>query len=261
MNVSLEDIEAALLRSLTGPGTDHRFCFLHERVQEQMPHLSLHASRYKIMEAVWSLVAKRLIYVDYSQSASSNWKILLTERGREAAGDLTLNPDNVPAYLRRVVSDIPALTVIPRFYLDEALRAYSNECYTASTMMLGVAAEAAFYDMAASFAAWLNNSAGSALANVLAKPTTAYIQKFVEFQKRLAANKGHLPAHLQQNLDLNINSVLELLRLARNDVGHPTGVQIDRHDAFQHLVIFPGLARRLYDLKAYFESSSLPAGA
>lgn len=261
MSVSLEDIEVALLRSLTGQERDHRFSFLHERVKEQVPQASSYAHQYKIMEAVWSLVAKRMVYVDYSQSASSNWKIHLTERGREAARDSTLNPDNVPAYLRRVVADIPALTTIPRFYLDEALRAYSNECYTASTMMLGVAAEATFYDVAVSFAAWLNNSSGSALADVLAKPTTAYIQKFIEFQKRLAANKGHLLVHLQQNLDLNINSVLELLRLARNDVGHPTGVQVTRHDAFQYLVIFPGLAKRLYDLKAHFESSSLPVGA
>jgi hypothetical protein len=115
-----------------------------------------------------------------------------------------------------------------------------------------VAAEAVFYDVASPFARWLGTGAGKALVEVLGRPAVAYVQKFIEFQKRLAASKGHLPAGLQQNLDLNINSVLELLRLARNDAGHPTGIVVDRPSAFQYLVVFPGLTRRLYGLKRHF---------
>jgi len=258
MPLSAEDIESVLLRALARNHCDSRFCFLGERVREQLRDSNEHPGSHDIMRAVWSLVARRLAYIDYSQSASSNWSVKLTERGRDAANDSNLNPDNIPLYLKRVATDIPDLGSIAHFYLDEALRAYSSDCFSASTMMLGVAAEAAFYDVATPFALWLDSTGGTALTEILAKPTVAYVQKFVEFQKRLAASKGHLPSSLQQNLDLNINSVLELLRLARNDVGHPTGIQIDRHSAFQHLVIFPGLAQRLYDLKKHFETTRQP---
>ena len=253
MALSSDEVESLLLRALSRPYVDARLCFLDQRVAEELGLRKETVSRNELMQVVWSLVARRLIYIDYTQPASSNWSIHLTERGAEAASDSNLNPDNIPLYLKQVASGIPDLTEIPKFYLDEALRAYSSECYSASTMMLGVAAEAVFYDVAAPFAAWLKNSGGQALSDILSKSTIAYIQKFIEFQKRLAASKGHLPPPLQQNLDLNINSVLELLRLARNDTGHPTGIQVDRHSSFQYLVLFPGLARRLYDLKRFFE--------
>ena len=261
MPLSNEDIDSILLRSLAFPYCDSRFCFLGDRVREQLRDSDARPGGQSIMQAVWSLVARRLAYIDYSQPDSSNWSVKLTERGWEAVNDSNLNPDDIPLYLRRVATDIPELGSIPRFYLDEALRAYSSDCFSASTMMLGVAAEAVFFDVATPFATWLNSRAGKALAEILEKPTVAYVQKFVEFQKRLAASKGDLPAPLQQNLDLNINSVLELLRLARNEVGHPTGIQVDRHSAFQYLVIFPGLAQRLYDLKKHFETTQQSNGA
>jgi len=203
------------------------------------------------MRAVWSLVAKRLIYIDYTQPHPENWSICLTPRGAEAADDASLNPDNVPRYLKKVTEDVPHLSEISQLYLREALQAYTGDCFLASTMMLGVASEAMFYDVAESFAKWLNTESGKKLTEILAKESIPYIHKFVEFQKRLLASKGQLPPALQQNLDLNINSVLELLRLARNDVGHPTGIKMERHDAFQYLLLFPGLARRLHEIKTF----------
>ena len=255
MNTEAEEVENALVRSLARGITDHRFCFLNERIRETIGPNKPFPGSHQIMRAVWSLVAKRMIYIDYSQPYSENWCIFLTERGAEAADDSSINPDNVPNYLKKLVGDVPGLSQTARLYLEEALRAYANDCFLASTMMLGVAAEAVFYDVASSFAKWLGTESGKRLAELLDKDTSAYIYKFTEFQKRLLASKGHMPSGLQQNLDLNINSVLELLRLARNDVGHPTGVEVGRQNAFQYLVVFPGLARRLYDIKGFCDSS------
>ena len=251
--------EEALLTSLARGITDHRFCFLGERVREIVGPDRGFPGSHAIMQAVWALVARGLIYIDYSQPHPGNWSIHLTDRGAEAADDANLNPDNVPNYLRKIAGDVPGLSEVPRLYLEESLRAFANDCFLASTMMLGVAAEAVFYDVALSFANWLETESGKKLRDLLEKESSAYIHKFVEFQKRLAASKGHLPPNLQQNLDLNINSVLELLRLARNDVGHPTGAQVTRQTAFQYLVVFPGLASRLYEIKAFCDDSRVSA--
>jgi hypothetical protein len=210
-----------------------------------------------LMEAVWSLLSRRMVYLDFSQSSATNWDICLTEKGRKASDDAHLNPDNVSAYLQHVASRVGELDSVAMFYLEESLRCYANECYTASTMMLGVAAEAMFYEVATVFSIWLGNKSGKILSQLLEAPAKSYVQKFIEFQKRIAANKGHLPSNLQQNLDLNINAVLELLRIARNDVGHPTGIVVEQDSAFQYLVLFPSLAKRLKELKLYFESNSL----
>lgn len=249
------DVEQALLKSLSKGFTEHRLCFLNERVREVIgPNTPFPGSRV-IMAAVWSLVAKRLVFIDYSQPHPENWNIYLTDRGVEAADDANLNPDNVPNYLKKISGDVPGLSNVARLYLEESLRAYANDCFLSSTMMLGVAAEAVFLDVAPSFCNWVGLEQGKKLAALLDKNTSAYVCKFTEFQKRLLPAKGHMPSNLQQNLDLNINSVLELLRLARNDVGHPTGVTVTRQDALQYLIVFPGLARRLYDIKGFCDSA------
>lgn len=203
------------------------------------------------MQAVWGVVSRGLAYIDFSQPAPENWTLELTERGQTALDEGQYIPDNVPAYLRKIAADVPDLSQTANLYLQEALGSYSAGNYLAATMMIGVAAEAIFYEAAEAFAAWTPDGSGKNLADLLNKPEKAYIQKFVEFRKRIPPLQNHFPSDLQQNLDLNLNSILELLRLARNNVGHPTGIQMNRENAFQHIVLFPMLAKRLYDIRNF----------
>ena len=96
---------------------------------------------------------------------------------------------------------------------------------------------------------------------MLENPRTFYVAKLEEFQKRLTAAKGQLPSVLSDNLDLNVTAVLQLIRLTRNDAGHPTGRQIDHQDAFDHLVIYARANKRLYELMGFFKSSKSTAAA
>ena len=50
-------------------------------------------------------------------------------------------------------------------------------------------------------------------------------------------------------------AVLQLIRLIRNDAGHPTGRQIDREDAFNHLAIYARANKRLYALMRFFKGA------
>lgn len=206
---------------------------------------------YEFMQLVWALTANGLCFIDFSQSAPENWTLELTTAGRSALEDESFIPDNVPAYLKKIAADIPDLSATANLYLSESLRSYTSRNYLAATMMLGVAAEAIFYESAEAFADWTPDRSGAKLKALLADPKISYIRKFDEFQKRLSPLKSSLPADFQQNLDLNINSILELLRLARNDVGHPTGLTVAHDNAFQYLVVFPMLAKRLYALRKH----------
>jgi hypothetical protein len=51
--------------------------------------------------------------------------------------------------------------------------------------------------------------------------------------------------------------VLQLIRLTRNDAGHPTGRKIDREDAFNHLVIYARANKKLYDLMGFLKAAIL----
>ena len=255
------EIETALLEVLGKPPCDKRLsrgsAFLIEHLNQHTGPDN-HVVRAAFMEAVWALVARGLAYIDFSQPAPENWTLELTDAGERAIADNSYIPDNAPAYLKRIAEDIPGLTATARLYLEEALRAFTTRNYLSATLMLGVSAEAVFYDAAYAFCDWTPDGSGAKLKELLDRESYAYVRKFEDFQKRLLVHKPSLPGDFQQNLDLNLNSLLELLRLARNDVGHPTGVSVPRENAFQYLVIFPMLARRLYGIRAFCIANKKP---
>ena len=93
---------------------------------------------------------------------------------------------------------------------------------------------------------------------MLESPRTFYVAKLEGFQKCLAVARGSLPPELSDNLDLDVTAVLQLIRVTRNDPGQPIGRQIDREDAFNHLVIYARANKRLYDLIGFFKSEISP---
>lgn len=121
--------------------------------------------------------------------------------------------------------------------------------------MLGVAAERAFLVMAKSYGA--SSVAGApAIAKELAKRGN-YFALWTEFRKRIEPVRQDLPNGLADALTLD--AIADLIRLTRNEVGHPTGRQIDEGTARVHLTIAPVYLRKMQLLSAHF--ADMPAGA
>lgn len=211
-------------------------------------------SQGQILAAYWSLVAQGLAYIDIEQPTPENWSLELTAAGLAAVQDQEINPDDPAGYLQRLFASIPDAGATVRRYIDEAVRTYYNRAYLACTVMLGVAAEAAFLEVAEAFLQWSSPPAVN-LQKLLEKPRTNYIDKFIEFRRKLDEQKSRLSPDLRDGLDIHLSSVLELLRTSRNDAGHPSGVSFDRDDCFAGLRVFERLARRMYGLKKQFEAA------
>ena len=80
-----------------------------------------------------------------------------------------------------------------------------------------------------------------------------YVATFEAFQQKLRSKKDRLPKELSDGLDLTLNAVADLLRLYRNDAGHPSGKKVDRGDCFIHLRMFVCYAQKLYLFKTTLE--------
>lgn len=208
---------------------------------------------FAVNEAVWSLVARRLAWIEIDQAHPMAWFVQLTERGKAAAESEAVNPDDPLGYMRRLLQAAPATSDVVQLYLRESLKSFEQECYLASAVMLGVAAEACMLETANAFVNWSGESARK-LRQMLESPRTYYVAKLEGFQKCLAVAKGSLPSEFSDNLDLDVTAVLQLIRVTRNAAGHPTRRQIDREDAFNHLVIYARANKRLYDLMGFFKS-------
>jgi hypothetical protein len=205
-------------------------------------------------QAFWELIARRLIFVGGDRSFSQ-FTVHLTERGLRAANGEEFNPDDPTRYMERLLEAAPRTSDTTKQYLREALKSYEQECFLASSVMLGGAAEDTTLDVAASFVSWQGKPADN-LKTILENPRQFYVYKLQEFEKRLTAAKGSIPQNLSENIELNITTILHLVRLTRNDAGHPKGRRVDQQDCYQNLVVYANAHRKLHELKDYFDKQS-----
>ncbi len=252
-------IQSMILRLLSQPNVDKRLgrgqYYFVEAVKNAFPS-DIHLSGEHIMQTLWGLVGRGLIYIDISQSAPENWEWRLTNAGIASAKDEQFNPDDPERYLAQLRSNIPDISNLVLIYANEAAFCYNHECYLASAVMLGVASEAAFLEMAQACVNWLG-IAGKNLHEVICDPHKPYVRKFDEFRKRIVPRKAELPPELADGMSLTFDSVLDLLRISRNDAGHPTGKVVSREDQYISLQMFARYLQRLYDLRSFFQKGSV----
>lgn len=256
MSVSGADLQTALLRVLAQSRADKRLGFgrhyLAEALHDQLP-AGQRLSQQQIMAAIWSLVGQGLAYIDFSQPAPENWELALTDTGSAALTDAAVNPDSAGEYLTSLGARIPDASPIVLDYVREAITSYTSRCYLASAVMLGVASEAAFLEMAQAFGRWQSLPQSEKFRDVIENPRASYIAKFGEFRKRIEPLKPLLPDELADGMALTLDSVLDVLRIQRNDAGHPTGRQLSRDDVFISLQMLARYLEKLYRFKAFFE--------
>ena len=207
------------------------------------------------MCAVWSLISRGLVFIDCIDEKPNDWVIELTPKGKAAARDEEANPDNPSKYMQRLNSSVPEASRTVLQYA--ALDCYNNRNYLASAVMLGVASEAAFLEMARTFGNWLPDGTEKIKFVNILESRQNYIKKFEEFRKRIEKHKAVFPEDLSDGMALTFDSILDLLRIHRNDAGHPTGKQISRENAFINLEMFVRYLQRLYDFKSYFDENAV----
>lgn len=250
-----EELRRAALRVLAKSGLDVHKRFglreysLYATLQKELPG---DWDSHDFMQVMWRLVVEQLVFIDFHQPESSNWAWYLTSRGAQVVASGTYDPVDPDGYLRRLQA-IPELDPGIAVYAREALVSFEGKCFLASTVMLGVASEAAFDALVVAFQAWNGLTVEEARRFADAINGKQYATRFDAFRRRLEPKKGDLPDELASGLELILNGVLELLRLNRNAAGHPTGRQIDETTAYTSLQLFEGYLRRLYALKSFFD--------
>lgn len=210
-------------------------------------------------EALWGLIAGGLVYLDVAGqgSGTDNWRWQLLADGERVADGDTWEPRDPDGSLDRIRREVPNLDGLVELYISEALHSFTSRCFLATSVMLGVAAERAFLGMARSCAAAAMLGAPS-MAKELAKPRSNYFALWTEFRRRIEPARSELPSGLADALTLD---GIADLRLTRNEVGHPTGRQIDEDTARVHLTIAPMYLRKMQLLAEYFAGQPLEVDA
>jgi hypothetical protein len=149
------------------------------------------------------------------------------------------------SFLSLVKNEVPDISADAVVYLDEAVAAFYTGCLLASCVMLGVAAEVEFLRLAEIAAA--NPTHGGKFSPVAKQYVIR--QKIAKFHECLKPLIPALPHTATEDFETNFQAIQSVLRIARNDAGHPTGAAPQREQVFVYLQLFIPFARQLMRLR------------
>jgi hypothetical protein len=148
-------------------------------------------------------------------------------------------PHDPEGYLKEVRASAPSCVgEVALGYLEEALRCFSRQCYTACVLLIGVAAEAAFLDLCELVTKSIRDSGKREKFEKLG-------DRIKERHRWMVAQYDSLPARVRREqlpdgLDLTLGTLYDLIRRQRNELGHPQAVPpaVDREHAFVSFQLF-----------------------
>jgi len=183
----------------------------------------------------------------------------LTEYGKKVISTTEYQPHDPDGYLARIKSDIPEIDEVIIRYLEESLSCYRKNLLLAAAVMLGCAAEKSVLLLVQAFGESLSGKDREEYE----KETKSFIisQKWKALWKRLEPLSGSLPRPLGDDLGTTLEPVFYVIRVTRNEAGHPTGKRIEKETVHANLLLFPIFCKRIYGLIQYFSLESSPPTA
>ena len=216
-------------------------------------------NREKIREVLWDLLFVRVISPGINEKTENNANLpwfRLTNYGRVVVKEREIQPYDPDGYLDLVRREIPELDEEIERYLAESLQALRRDLPLSSAVTLGAASEKAFI--------LLHES----LTNALKDPEK--IDRFTKLQHEIGTNskfnkvnqeilshKKKMPPIVKENLNTYLNTIFNVIRVTRNEAGHPTGKTPPRDTTFVNLRLFLPYCKKVYQLIEWLQSNPL----
>lgn len=202
-----------------------------------------------VRDVFWDLFRQGVITLGLNDS-NPNWPwFRLSHFGKNILG--SQNPyrfHDTSSFISLIRKEVPDISSDAVVYLEEAVAAFYSGCFLATCVMIGVAAEAEFLrllDIASS-----SPNYGTTFAAV--KKETFIRTKIKKFEITLKPLLPRLqPKKDFEDLDTNLTAIQSVLRIARNDAGHPSGASVPgREQVYVFLQLFVPFARQLMKLRS-----------
>jgi hypothetical protein len=206
------------------------------------PHLPAESSR-RFRETAWALIIEGVLVVGMDDNNAAWPWLSLTEYGEEVAGNQTTTPYDPSGYLDSLRVVRPLDDVEER-YIPQALQAFRRNLPDAAAVMLGGASEHLIGVLGEAVIA-ADPSIGAGARKKLDGPALATL---MWVQTYVSARKSKLPRRLAETLDTTFLGIASLIRITRNDAGHPALAPVSREQVFVNLQLFPVLRRWVWEV-------------
>jgi hypothetical protein len=242
-------LETRLLRMLSQGMSDKRICMISRTYNSK--HQDHRLNEHDVYPTLWSLLRKGLVYLDMEQQHPSSWSVRLTLLGEKRATEEENSPYDPEGWLEYLKRKVPRISDTSLQYAKEAVHAFANELYLSSCVMLGVSSESAFLELAKAVCNFVGEDSAKKLRKDLEAPFSPFLKKFSECRKLLDTIRSSIPREHSDGMNIWLDSVIDILRIYRNDAGHPTGKQMDREDCYMNLRVFSMYMEKMHNLRVY----------
>jgi hypothetical protein len=174
----------------------------------------------------------------------------ITDYGHEVIDAGRTSPHDPSGYLSELRKSAKTLaTPIMLGYLEEALQCFTRGCNTASVLLLGVSAEAAFLELCSTVALSLQDPNERGRFENMDGVKRKHRWMVQRYEQLPAGDKRN---RLPDGLDITLTGIYDLIRRQRNELGHPqlSSPNVDREHAFAHFRLFHTF---LLDAEAFAE--------
>jgi hypothetical protein len=176
----------------------------------------------------------------------------LTELGRQALSHLSRDPANPDGYLT-YLSDTASLNPITESYIREALTTFNANCYKATAVMAGAAAESMVVELRDALVAKMDNL-GQAKPKDLEDWRIKRVLDAVE--TLLKTKKQLMPRNLYESFEHYWSAFTHQIRTVRNEAGHPASIEpITQEAVHASLLLFPELAHLISELLEWINNN------
>ena len=180
----------------------------------------------------------------------------ITEYGRKVLESDEPTPYDPDGYLSNIKNKV-SLDETAELYLVECMQTFQRGNYLSSAVMLGVAAEAIFnlvYD------AFIESLKSTKMKGEFEKLRgTARTKRRIDLVTEVIRVKGKedFPKNMVDEFGSKTEPILNLIRRLRNDVGHPTGIKIERMEMYTNMMLFRVYCEASYNLINFLQNNKI----
>ena len=200
-----------------------------------------------VRDVFWDLFRQGVITLGMN-NANSNWPwFRLSHFGQKTlASQSPWRFHDTSSYLALVLREAPDLSKQAAVYLEEAVQAFYAQCLLASCVMLGVAAEAEFLRLLEDCEKLPKIGNRFSKASKKERMISGKIKQFLVVIDDIKVDLGK---QATEDLDVSFTAIQSVLRIARNEAGHPSPSNPSRENVYVYLQLFVPFARQLFRLK------------
>lgn len=204
-----------------------------------------------IIECLSDLISLGLVIPFYNES--NYWKewLGLSERGQEYINNIN-SPYDPDGYLNRIRSKASNIDPIVFAYLSESVSAFNQHLYFASAVTLGAASEKLILLLVEAANCFIQRaSAGS-----LVRTDDSIFTIYRNFRKKIDFHKNKFPAELKESYETTLDTLFNLIRVTRNDAGHPKKATLDEALVKAGLEAFGHYLKMINDLISFLNPAN-----